>query len=52
VATWKTPSGKPAALRPSAIRSDDSGVTSLGFRTTVLPAIIAGMQSPKPLVSG
>ena len=52
VATRKTSSGQPAARIPSAIRSDVSGVTSLGLRTTVLPAISAGMQSPKLFVSG
>ena len=29
-----------------------SGVISLGFSTTELPAISAGMQSPKLFVSG
>ena len=52
VATRKTSSGQPAARMPSAISSDVSGVTSLGFSTTVLPAISAGMQSPKLFVSG
>ena len=52
VAIRKTSSGHPAARMPSAINSDVSGVTSLGFSTTVLPAISAGMQSPKLFVSG
>ena len=30
----------------------DSGVTELGLTTTALPAAIAGMASPKPLMSG
>ena len=52
VAIRNTSSGHPAARMPSAMSSDVSGVTSLGFSTTVLPAIIAGMQSPKLFVSG
>ena len=52
VATWKTPSGSPHSRRPSAISIDVSGVTSEGLRITLLPAISAGMQSPKEFVSG
>ena len=52
VATWKTPSGAPHSASISAIRSEVSGVTSEGFMTTELPAIRAGMQSPKELLSG
>ena len=52
VATWKTSSGMPHSWNISAISSELSGVTSLGLRITLLPAISAGMQSPKPLTSG
>ena len=52
VATWKTSSGRPHSRSPSAISSEVSGVTSDGLRITLLPAISAGMQSPKELVSG
>ncbi len=52
VATVKTPSGMPASASISAISSEVSGVTSEGLRTTALPAISAGMQSPKELISG
>ena len=37
---------------PSSTSSDVSGVTSLGFRITALPAISAGMQSPNEFDSG
>ena len=37
-----TPSGMPASLINSAIFSDDSGVSSAGFITIVLPAASAG----------
>ena len=37
-----TPGGKPTSTISSARRSDDSGVSSLGFSTTVLPAASAG----------
>ena len=36
----------------SAMRSDVSGVTSLGLRITALPAASAGMQSTSALASG
>ncbi len=36
----------------SAISTELSGVTSLGLRITLLPAISAGMQSPKELAIG
>ena len=52
VATWKTCSGSPHSRSPSASRSDVSGVTSDGLRITALPAMSAGMQSPKEFVSG
>ena len=52
VATWKTSSGRPHSRIISAISSELSGVTSLGLRITVLPAIIAGMQSPNELAIG
>ena len=52
VATRKTPSGPPTARKPSSIRSEVSGVMSLGFSTTLLPATSAGIVSPKLLVSG
>ena len=52
VATLKTPSGRPHSFRPSAMTCEVSGVISLGLSTTVLPAAIAGMQSPTEFVSG
>ncbi len=52
VATWNTPSGIPQAVNISVISRELSGVTSLGLRITLLPAISAGMQSPKPFTSG
>ena len=52
VATWKTSSGRPHSRSMSAISSELSGVTSLGLRITLLPAIRAGMQSPKELAIG
>ena len=42
----------PQSANISAISSELSGVTSLGLRITLLPAISAGMQSPKPLTIG
>ena len=46
-ATMNTSSGSPHSRRPSAIRSDVSGVRLAGFSTAELPAARAGMQSPK-----
>ena len=40
--TLKTPSGRPASLRISASFMAVSGVTSLGLKTTALPAASAG----------
>ena len=37
-----TPGGNPTSTISSAKRSEDSGVSSLGLRTTVLPAASAG----------
>src|SRR6201990_3330434 len=42
VTRLKTPAGRPAASITSARRKAFSGVTSLGFRTTVQPAARAG----------
>ena len=52
VATGKTSAGTPHSRSASPIISVASGVTSLGLSTTELPAISAGMQSPKLFVSG
>ena len=42
-----TPSGIPASIASSPIRIAVSGVSSAGFRTTVLPAASAGAK-PQP----
>ena len=52
VATVNTSAGRPHSLSISAISTELSGVTSLGLRITVLPAISAGMQSPNELAIG
>ena len=52
VATWKTCSGMPHSVSPSASSIDVSGVSSDGLRITLLPAASAGMQSPNELTSG
>ena len=52
VATWKTSLGSPHCASPSASSNDVSGVTSEGLRTTLLPAIRAGIASPKELMIG
>ena len=52
VATWNTSSGRPHSRIISAISSELSGVTSLGLRITLLPAISAGMQSPNEFAIG
>ena len=52
VATWKTSAGAPHSRAASASMRLVNGVISLGFSTTELPAISAGMQSPKLFVSG
>ncbi len=41
--TWKTPSGRPASAKASAMRSPHRGVWLECFRITALPAMIAGM---------
>ena len=52
VATWNTFSGSPHSRIISAIKSELSGVTSLGLRITLLPAARAGMQSPNEFAIG
>ena len=52
VAICRTSSGRPHSRSPSASSSEVSGVISEGLRITLLPAISAGMQSPKEFVSG
>ena len=52
IAIWSTFSGRPLSRMPSASRSEVSGVTSDGLRTTALPAASAGIASPNELVSG
>ena len=52
VTTENTSAGAPHSRAASPIIRFVSGVTSLGFSTTELPDINAGMQSPKLLVSG
>jgi hypothetical protein len=52
VTTCRTFSGRPHSRSPSARRSEVSGVTLDGLRSTLLPAASAGTQSPKPFVSG
>jgi hypothetical protein len=53
VASRHTSAGNPAAGIPSwIIAMLDSGVMLLGFSTTPLPAISAGITSPKPRTSG
>src|ERR1700716_488867 len=39
--TFSTPSGRPASLKSSAIRTDADGTFSEGFRMNVLPQAIA-----------
>ena len=45
--TVSTPSGMPASIASSPIRTAVSGVSSAGLRTTVLPAASAGAR-PQP----
>ncbi len=52
VAICNTSAGRPLSRSPSASSIEVSGVTSEGFRITLLPAASAGMQSPKELISG
>ncbi len=47
-----TPAGNPTSVISSASRSDDSGVSSLGFSTTVLPAASAGPIFHEQNISG
>ena len=47
--TVSTPGGRPASTASSAIRIAVSGVISAGFRTTALPAAIAG-ANPQPAI--
>src|ERR1700692_4117310 len=42
VTTLSTPGGKPASRHSCASRSDDRGVSSAGFNTTVQPAVNTG----------
>ncbi len=49
--TFNTPGGKtsPAIF---AIKAVEAGVVSLGFKTVVLPAAIAGMNFHTPIING
>ena len=49
--TLKTPSGKNSDIT-SAIKTVDAGVVSLGFKTTVLPAAIAGAHFHTAIIIG
>ena len=51
-ATRNTSSGAPISRIASAISSELSGVMPAGFSTTVLPAMSAGIASPKLFTSG
>ena len=50
--TLTTPSGIPASSTSSASRSADSGVSSAGFSTTVLPHASAGPSFQLAMLSG
>ena len=50
--TLTTPAGTPASSSSSPSRSAVSGVCSAGLRTTVLPAVIAGITLKAAIVSG
>ena len=50
--TLSTPSGMPASSASSASRSEDSGVSSAGFSTTVLPHASAGPSFQDAMFSG
>ena len=50
--TLITPSGMPASSASSAKRSAESGVSSAGFSTTVLPAASAGPSFHAAIASG
>ena len=49
--TPKTPSGSTSAIN-SAMKSVDAGVVSLGFKTIVLPAAIAGAHFHTAIIIG
>ena len=51
VTTLKTPSGKNSDMT-SAINKVEAGVVSLGFRTTVFPAAIAGAHFHVAIIMG
>ena len=52
VTTLRTPSGIPASSASSASRSAESGVSSAGFSTTVLPVASAGPSFQDEMLSG
>ncbi|CAB4851941.1 unannotated protein [freshwater metagenome] len=51
VTTLNTPGGRISAMS-SAIRTVDTGVVSLGLRTTVFPAAIAGANFHTAIIMG
>ena len=51
VTTLMTPSGKNSDIT-CAINTVDAGVVSLGFRTTVFPAAIAGAHFQTAIIIG
>ena len=52
VTMFRTPSGMPASRASSASRNTDSGVSSAGLRTTVLPHASAGPSFQEAMLSG
>ena len=52
VTMLSAPGGKPASSSSSPSRSAVSGVCSAGLRTTVLPAVSAGITLKQAIVSG
>ena len=50
--TLKTPSGSPASLSSSAVRSDADGSFSDGLSTNVLPHAIAGAHIHMGTIAG
>ena len=50
--TFKTPAGKPACRKSSAIRTAPSGVRSDGLRTNVLPATTASGNIHSGIITG
>src|ERR1700742_3520632 len=52
VSTFSTPGGRPAARHSCARRTADNGVSSVGFKTTVQPAVSTGPNFQAAISSG